>query len=202
MEFLRSLLGLALCLGIVLVPIIVLQWRKENAAIERARAAKHRREYKARLRKAADPKVASPKSRGAGAGTLATYTTTSLRGNYIVTRAPDHFLATKNGWLPLHRAVLFDFLGVGPHKCYWCNRDIEWHRAGRVDHDLPGIQVDHLDNDPRNNKLENLAAVCQWCNVGRSRGRFGAAAKLRSVEWKEAEVRRLRRGEFRRRKSR
>lgn len=77
---------------------------------------------------------------------------------YIEDHQPSHPLATKNGKLLRHRAVLFDSIGWGPHQCRWCERELEW----QVD-----LYVDHLDFDKANNDLSNLVPSCDSCNVKR-----------------------------------
>jgi hypothetical protein len=86
---------------------------------------------------------------------------------YRCIRNPHHPLASKNGTVHEHRAMLYDKIGPGPHSCNWCGRLLDW---------LPGkkniqgsITVDHLDNNGRNNVLDNLVASCHGCNCSRGR---------------------------------
>jgi len=178
MDIVRELFGFLLCLGL---PIAVVAWfahlSSKAKAEERSRRALKAAE-KRRLSSLANPKPKVAASRGAGVGTHADYKTTSRKGAYITAKAPEHPLATKNGWLPLHRAVLFDSLGPGPHKCYWCGVLLEWHKANGGPYNYPAIQVDHLDDNPSNNCASNLAVACKQCNLGRSKGQYGAQQQL------------------------
>jgi len=63
--------------------------------------------------------------------------------------------------VPLHRWVLLDKIGPGPHACHWCAKPLTW--TGRPDH----ITADHLDRNTHNNRPENLVPACHGCNVWR-----------------------------------
>lgn len=66
-----------------------------------------------------------------------------------------------------HRIILFSQLGCGPHRCFWCNCLIDWVAA------LPKIKqltVDHLDNNGKNNDLDNIVPACKACNSRRDSG--------------------------------
>ena len=188
MDVVGSLIGGFFCL--VLPFGLIIWWVYEShqaKEVERSRRARRQAE-KRQLTRLANPNPKSLASRGEGAGTYADYKTTSSKGAYVSAKAPDHPLATKNGWLPLHRAVLFDHLGPGHHKCYWCSTTIEWHKPGGGPYAYPAIQVDHLDDNPRNNRASNLAATCQRCNLGRSKGRFGAQQQLWRIHANERKI--------------
>lgn len=67
----------------------------------------------------------------------------------------------------LHRMILYDAIGPGPHSCHWCNSMVEWRPGGRCG---PGVLVvDHIDFNPRNNSIENLVPSCAKCNATRGR---------------------------------
>jgi hypothetical protein len=84
-----------------------------------------------------------------------------------------HPLAGPTGNLFEHRKVLYDAIGPGPHPCHWnplshCeNTALEW--GG-----LHGINVDHLNDTPDDNRLENLVVSCLRCNWGRNRDNWYA----------------------------
>jgi 5-methylcytosine-specific restriction endonuclease McrA len=73
-----------------------------------------------------------------------------------------HPLARKSGEIAEHRAVLFAELGDGPHPCAVCGRVLDWEQ----------IEVDHIDGDRANNRLENLQAACKRCNLSLGRQRW------------------------------
>lgn len=77
-----------------------------------------------------------------------------------------HPLASRNGSVLEHRAVLYDALGEGPHRCHWCGRQLVW-KGGPTNR----VNVDHLDDDPANNDPANLVPACIDCNSRRSWGR-------------------------------
>lgn len=69
----------------------------------------------------------------------------------------------------VHRLVLFDQVGWGPHPCYWCGRLLEWVEG------LGGITVDHL-TDVR------CVVSCQRCNRVRETGLLDLRFPERAVE--------------------
>ncbi|MFZ3592310.1 HNH endonuclease [Streptomyces sp. BH104] len=76
---------------------------------------------------------------------------------------PDHPLALSSPHIPEYRVLLYEAIGPGVHPCYHCGVSVEW-RPG--DGSAPGaLVVDHLDRNPLNNSLENLAPSCQRCNI-------------------------------------
>jgi hypothetical protein len=202
MDYLREVIGFLLCFVLpILLAVIWFERQSSKSKKERAERLALQRKQKRELQKLASPTVKAPQSRGSGSGTLDRYKTTSYRGNYVMAKAPEHPLAGKNGWLALHRAVLFDFLGPGTHPCYWCKRSLEWHKPGGGPVALPPIHVDHLDDNPFNNQVWNLAASCEPCNRGRSRGRFGAQQQLRTIHSQEKRLQQARvRAQARRRR--
>lgn len=88
--------------------------------------------------------------------------------HYVHITDHDHPLADKRGRVLEHRRVLFDLIGPGEHPCFHCGRTVEWlttrHTKGSN-----ALVVDHIDNDPTNNRPENLLPSCLACNT-RSKG--------------------------------
>lgn len=86
-------------------------------------------------------------------------------GGYRMLTGQTHPLA-KNGEVLEHRKVLYDVIGPGPHACHWASRygceqfELDWSGGTR-------LVVDHLDDDPTNNSLENLVPSCTKCNSSR-----------------------------------
>ena len=84
--------------------------------------------------------------------------TTGIDG-YVRVKLPGHPFA-RAGWVREHVLVLYAELGPGPHPCDGCGQPLEWD---------VNLEVDHLDYDRSNNRIENLVAVCRGCNNRRRR---------------------------------
>lgn len=87
----------------------------------------------------------------------------------MVNVGTSHPLAGVSGVIPEHRLLVFDAIGQGPHPCRWCGGEVDW---------LPGqhtgdgaLVVDHINGDPKDNRIENLAASCHTCNSARRHDR-------------------------------
>lgn len=85
------------------------------------------------------------------------------RDGYVIVRVPGHPLATGK-WVPEHRRVLYDRVGGGPQRCFWCDRGVFWSHPDR----RLNLHADHLNGVPGDNRPENLEVACSTCN--RSRG--------------------------------
>lgn len=82
---------------------------------------------------------------------------------YLVRMDPSHPIASVTGYLYQHRAVLYDHIGPGCHRCHWCDTEVEWMKR----HDPRALNVDHVDADKLNNDLSNLVPSCRRCNSTR-----------------------------------
>lgn len=89
--------------------------------------------------------------------------TASLGRRYRTKYAPRHPLASKHGIVYVHRMVLFDAIGRGPHSCHWCETEIDWAPKG----DPRELQPDHINGDGSDNRIENLVPSCRRCNTTR-----------------------------------
>src|SRR5207245_10000201 len=70
----------------------------------------------------------------------------------------EHPLARRDGSVLLHRAVLFDKLGVGLDSsvaCRWCGRQLSWRDGSLI--------VDHLDGGRLLNASWNVTPSCRAC---------------------------------------
>lgn len=82
---------------------------------------------------------------------------------YRSAHLPQHPLAGLDGRVYVHRAVLFDEIGYGPHLCFWCGTTVTWGGRSRT-----SLFVDHLDGYGDNNDPTNLVASCPACNTRRA----------------------------------
>lgn len=94
---------------------------------------------------------------------------------YRLVYRPGHPLASTKGTAYEHRVVLFDSIGSSSHPCHWCGASLDWSiRRG------PGaLEVDHLNADGFDNRLENLVPSCRTCNT--TRARQARVSKLRPL---------------------
>lgn len=97
----------------------------------------------------------------------------SLGRRYVMKSKVGHPLADKYGRVYVHRLVLFDAIGPGPHSCHWCSRLVDWLPKG----DPNELQPDHLNNDGSDNRLDNLVASCRSCNTTRGGQRRSRALR-------------------------
>jgi len=93
---------------------------------------------------------------------------------------PRHPLASKHGIVYVHRMVLFDAIGYGPHPCHWCKTPVNWGPKGSPDE----LQPDHLNGYGDDNEIDNLVPSCRSCNIARA-GQARSAALRQAGWWSE-----------------
>jgi hypothetical protein len=105
-------------------------------------------------------------------------TPTASKGRrYIGAYMPGHPVASRNGKVWMHRVVLYDAIGPGPHPCHWCAKPVEWGKGRGAD----ALQVDHLNGWGDDNAIDNLVPSCPACNT--TRGAQARTAALREAGW-------------------
>ncbi len=65
-----------------------------------------------------------------------------------------------------HRMVFIKVYGQGPYTCYWCGKTLYRMRGIRRHPDK--MVVDHLNRVRHDNRIENLVASCNRCNITRT----------------------------------
>lgn len=94
-------------------------------------------------------------------------------GGYLLRYDPDHPLANAGGGRVYeHRRVYYNANGEGPFKCHWCGIVVTWS----------DMHVDHLNDDPKDNLLENLVASCPICNQKRGHHKVAKTMRQRGVK--------------------
>lgn len=82
------------------------------------------------------------------------------RRGYKRIRALSHPLADGSGYVWAHRFIMYAKYGAKPPPCALCGKHVTWKT----------LHVDHIDENPANNKAWNLRIACRGCNVKRGRG--------------------------------
>lgn len=75
-------------------------------------------------------------------------------------------------WAYSHRVIAYEHLGPQPQPCYHCGEVSEWR----------DLVIDHLDDDPLNNNVENIVPACPSCNNQREEVLVKRKNVLRSKE--------------------
>lgn len=99
-------------------------------------------------------------------------------GGYKLLYSPKHPISTEGQGSRVyeHRAVYYERHGEGPFKCVHCSAEVTWDT----------MHVDHLDDDPANNEIDNLGASCPTCNQRRGHWKVKRSHRNRSrwqVSW-------------------
>lgn len=83
---------------------------------------------------------------------------------YLVVRAPGHPLrqGKQSPYEYQHRTAYFEAYGCGPFQCHVCSKPVSW----------ACMHVDHLNDDPSDNRIANLAAACPTCNQWRGKAKM------------------------------
>lgn len=66
-------------------------------------------------------------------------------------------LAGKSGYVSEHRFIVYQDFGETLPPCELCGKELTWETC----------HIDHIDNDPTNNRRENLRPLCRVCNTTR-----------------------------------
>lgn len=107
-------------------------------------------------------------------GTMALAGASPLRQHsdgYLLVYAPDHPLCTRGQkHVYEHRKVFYDAHGQGPFECHVCGSPQGWAT----------MHVDHLNDDPSDNRVENLSPACPTCNQWRGRPKLDAVLRQRA----------------------
>lgn len=81
------------------------------------------------------------------------------RRGYQFLHAPTHPLRSSGqSYVAEHRVLMYEKLGPGAMCCELCGVEMTWKTC----------QIDHIDENPRNNALSNLRPLCRRCNVWRN----------------------------------
>lgn len=95
-------------------------------------------------------------------------------GGYLLEHAPGHAVqsASGKGRVYQHRKVFFEEHGDGQFQCHVCDAPLTW----------PDLHVDHLDDNPKNNALDNLKPACPTCNQWRGKAKMARTMRARAKQ--------------------
>ncbi|MBK9496656.1 MAG: HNH endonuclease [Xanthomonadales bacterium] len=96
---------------------------------------------------------------------------TDHSGGYRLKYHPNHPLSRNHSRVYEHRFVYHAEHGDGPFKCYHCADVVTWD----------DMHVDHLNDQPDDNRIENLAASCPECNMKRGAWKVKTTHRQKSV---------------------
>lgn len=74
---------------------------------------------------------------------------------------PAHRLANSDGYVYEHRMLMYAKHGEHLPVCEMCGKEINWSSC----------HIDHIDENVKNNHIENLRPVCRGCNTSRTERR-------------------------------
>lgn len=86
---------------------------------------------------------------------------------------PHHPLADKGGYVSEHRMVVWDKYGDNLPDCEICGKPSSWATS----------HIDHIDNDPKNNHIDNLRPLCPGCNTWRDMPPLHTFSRCHSITY-------------------
>ena len=94
---------------------------------------------------------------------------------YVRLSAKGHPLASgRDHVVPRHRLILWEALHPDASDptstfdpCRYCGHELPWKVEAGVRSFRRCINVDHLNGIPGDDRVENLATACFWCNANR-----------------------------------
>jgi len=86
------------------------------------------------------------------------YRFVSDNGYYCI-HEPEHPLVSKNGYVYEHRYVYYNEVSKDTGDCRMCGKELTWVSAC----------IDHINENKKDNRPENLRPLCMQCNAQRSR---------------------------------
>ena len=87
---------------------------------------------------------------------------------------PQHILADSCGYVYEHRFLMYEIYKESLPDCILCGRSLNWDNA----------YIDHIDNDPTNNKIENIRPLCNGCNTFRAKRIYHTHKRRHSITCK------------------